>query len=75
MGRPVFINTVRLGCTKYVKQQEIKSSAREGDAIERRGNHKRYEAAGTMRDTIYSKLLKSILVERADSKIRVKSIA
>ena len=53
-----FINTVYLGYIKFIKQQEVKSSTRDNEAIERRGKPEMYEAAGGITRTLfYSKLV------------------
>lgn len=55
-----FTNTVHSGCPAFIKQHEIKSGTRENDAIRRRGDQKRHEAAGVTQPAVYSKLSKNM---------------
>lgn len=43
-----FTNTVRLGCTEFIKQHEIKLSTRGNDAIKRSDEREMYEAAASI---------------------------
>lgn len=46
------MHTVRLGNTKLLEQHELKSSTRENNAIKRRSQHKKDEAAASGRHTV-----------------------